>query len=375
MTRILHTADWQIGRQYARFAPEDAAALAQARLSTVARIAQMARDESADMVVVAGDVFDAQTVSERTVRQLFDALTAFTGPWVMLPGNHDAALAESVWHRAQRLNVVAPHVHLALTPQPLLLQAQGIAVLPAPLTQRHTYDDLTAWFDDAVTPAGLLRIGVAHGSVQGLLADEIDSANPIAPQRAARARLDYLALGDWHGLKIVDERCAYSGTPEPDRFKDNGSGQLLRVEIDAPGAVPRLTPVTVAQHVWQQWPVRLDVPSDVDALVLRLQALVPPAVLDLRLSGQIDLEGQQRLNEALAIAQARHRSVQWDGAALQLQPTEADLAALQADGYVGRVVQALRTKQAGTAPDEAAQAREALGILATLLRERQGDAA
>jgi hypothetical protein len=63
------------------------------------------------------------------------------------------------------------------------------------LTQRHTYGDLTAWFDTAQTPAPLIRIGLAHGSVQGILAEDIDSANPIALDRPELARLDYLALG------------------------------------------------------------------------------------------------------------------------------------------------------------------------------------
>ena len=38
MTRILHTADWQIGRQYSRFASEDAVALAEARFAVVDRM-------------------------------------------------------------------------------------------------------------------------------------------------------------------------------------------------------------------------------------------------------------------------------------------------------------------------------------------------
>ena len=69
-----------------------------------------------------------------------------------------------------------------------------------------------------------MRVGLAHGSVQGILADDIDSANPIAPDRATRARLDYLALGDWHGCKRIDDRTGTAATPEPDRFKANDSG-------------------------------------------------------------------------------------------------------------------------------------------------------
>ncbi len=196
MPRFLHTADWQVGRQYASFAPDDAVAMAEARISVIERIANLAAEEAVDAVLVAGDVFEAQMVSDRTIRRLFNAMAAYTGPWVLISGNHDAALAESVWTRAQRLEAVPANAHLALTAEVLEFADAGFAILPAPLTQRHTHSDLTGWFNQAETAAGLVRIGLAHGSVQGVLAEDADSNNPIAPDRAETARLDYLALGD-----------------------------------------------------------------------------------------------------------------------------------------------------------------------------------
>ena len=94
MRRFLHTADWQIGRQYSRFEMEDAVALYEARFTAVERLAALAAEEQVDAVLVAGDIFDAQTLSERTLHRTFQALSAYPGPWLMLPGNHDAALAE-----------------------------------------------------------------------------------------------------------------------------------------------------------------------------------------------------------------------------------------------------------------------------------------
>jgi DNA repair exonuclease SbcCD nuclease subunit len=245
--RFLHTADWQIGRQYGQFPADDAVPLAQARLAAVETLARLAVDHRVDAVLVAGDVFDAQTVADRTIRQLFNAMEGFPGPWLMIPGNHDAALAESVWTRAARLGVLPGNLHLALQPGVLAFPELGFSALAAPLAQRHTYNDLTTWFDDAPTAPGQLRIGLAHGSVQGILAPDIDSANPIAPDRATRARLDYLALGDWHGCRQVDPRTWYSGTPEPDRFKGNAPGFALLVEIDAPGAEPRVEQIATGR--------------------------------------------------------------------------------------------------------------------------------
>jgi len=367
MTRFLHTADWQIGRQFASFDPEHAPILAEARIAVVERLAALALEHRVDAVLVAGDVFDAQTVSERTLRRLFNALAAYPGPWLLIPGNHDAALAESVWTRAQRLGAVPPHVHLLLAPEPRLFEAQGFAVLPAPLAQRHTYNDLTAWFDEADTPAGLLRIGLAHGSVQGLLSEDIDSANPIAPERAASARLDYLALGNWHGCKRIDARTWYAGTPEPDRFKDNGSGQALLVEIDAPGAEPRVTQLQVGRFRWQAIAGVLQVATDVDALEAQLEGLDAHDVVDLRVQGRIDLAGLQRLQATIGRAEARARHLQADLSALRLEPTDEDIAGLRADGYLGEVMQELREAQAGADPAQARIAQDALALLAAEL--------
>ena len=372
MLSFLHTADWQIGRQYGRFAPEDAAAIAEARFTAVERLAALATAQQVAAVLVAGDVFDAQTVSDRTIRRLFNAMQGYAGPWLLLPGNHDAALAESVWSRAQRIGAVPDRVELLLEPEPRLYPDAGFALLPAPLTQRQTMADLTAWFDQAETPPELLRIGLAHGSVQGLLAEAIDSANPIAADRAERARLDYLALGDWHGLKQIDARTWYSGTPEQDRFKDNGAGQALIVEAAFPSdhsmrPTPRVTPYPIGTYHWQRWLVNLQLTSDAEALMEQLQALDSNSVLRLQLSGTLDLGAYQHLQTALEVAEGRCRSLQIDADGLRLTPTDADLAALQVDGYLGEVVATLREHQQG---DDAEIAREALLILADLLRKQ-----
>jgi len=371
--KFLHTADWQMGRTYSRFDTEDSAALVEARYEAIERLAALATEHQCDAVLVAGDVFDAQTVSDRTIRRVFNATGNFEGPWVMLPGNHDAALAESVWTRAKRLGAVPANVHLALEPGVTQLPEQGIAVLTAPLTQRHTYGDLTQPFDDTETPPGLLRIGLAHGSVQGVLPDDIDSTNPIAPDRTETAKLDYLALGDWHGVREINERTWYSGTPEPERFRNNDAGYVLIVDIEEPGATPKVTRYETARYQWHQWRESLSVPSDLDELLNRMSQLPEASVLDLKLDGILTLAGDQKLSEALSVAEARYRSVTCDRTGLQLEPTDEDIAALHADGYLGEVVQELRESQ--HAAGNAEEVRDALAILASLLTPKDPEVA
>ena len=361
--RILHTADFQIGRVYSQFEPDDAAALFEARFHAVEQLARLAAEQRVDAVLVAGDVFDAQTVSDKTIRRLANSMQPYDGPWVLLPGNHDAALAESVWTRVGRIGAFAPNV-LACLDASVHNVADKFALLPAPLTQRHTYTDLTEWYGTAATPEGLPRIGLAHGCVQGVLPDNVDSANPIAADRASTARLDYLALGDWHGTKRIDDRTWYAGTPETDRFKANDSGQALLVTVDHPGAVPRVETLRIGRYRWTLLESRLSVVSDLDEALRALEAFGADDVVDFRVSGTCDLHVQRRLQHALEAARARLRALVHEAQSLVLEPTQEDIEALHADGYVGEVLQALRAEQSGP---KAQRARDALIILARML--------
>jgi hypothetical protein len=79
----------------------------------------------------------------------------------------------------------------------------------------------------------------------------------------------------------------------------------------------------------------------------------------------VDLRQQSDIRRLLGVVQGRLRAVEADLTGLRLRPTDADIAALAADGYVGEVLAELRDAQ-----DEESSA-EALNILAGLLMERQ----
>jgi DNA repair exonuclease SbcCD nuclease subunit len=367
--RFLHTADWQIGRIYNQFDAGDGLELSNARIEGVRRIAQLAAEHQVDAVLVAGDVFDTQTPRDKTIARTFEATSGFAGPWVMLPGNHDAALAESVWEQARRLGVVPPNVHLCLRQGVLEITSPAgtaFAVLPAPLVQRHTHTDLTDWFDQAQTPEGVFRIGLAHGSVDGILAEDVDSQNPIAAGRAARARLDYLALGDWHGKKQIDERTWYSGTHEPERFRGNEPGYVLLVEIDAPGVAPRVTPIRCGRYEWKKIALEVQGEADAETAMGVLDAIDGGVVADVSLTGVCDLATQERLQAAVSAAQRRAAAFALRDSDLRIMPSEADLQALRGDGFVGNALQQLKDELGGANAD---LARDALLQLARIQRE------
>lgn len=362
--KLLHTADWQLGAPFAQHAGDVGAVLREERFAVVRRIADLARTREVDLVLVAGDVFDANMVHDRTIYRLFDALAGFPGPWVMLPGNHDSAVPESVWHRLERMQPPA-NLHVAREPAPLAFKDGSVTILPAPLQQRHALEDLTVWMDQAATPSGTWRIGLAHGAIEGRLPGAAEAMNPVAPDRASRAGLDYLALGDWHGLHKVDARSWYSGTPEQDRPRDNEPGYVLLVELEAPGAVPVVEPVRTGRFRWYRRELELSALDSTSAgpvLDQLVGQLGEPesALLWLRLAGSVDLATRDALEAQLARWSGRLRHLEVQDEAV-MEPSVHDLARLADGGLVDKAATRLR---ALAVPGEAgAAARLALRLL------------
>lgn len=351
---LLHTADWQIGKQFGEIL-EDAGALVRAqRLETIKSLAHLARERDADAVLVAGDVFEMNTVTDTTLRQTVDALQGYAGPWLLLPGNHDPALAESAWTRLRRMGM-PNNVYLLTEPEPVVLADGRLAVLPAPLQRRQETRDLTASFAAIETPAGAVRVGLAHGSVANRLPQASEAYNPIANDRADEARLGYFALGDWHGTLEIAPRTWYAGTPEIDRFKNNDAGNALIVTLDGPGSPPRVEKTFTTHYRWHLLEQRITGMADLELLETNLAALGEPwnrRIVRLTLTGTIDLETQRCLDEVLERWGARFRHLSLRSEGLLAQATDEDFDRLRVTGYLRDALERLREiQQQRTHPD------------------------
>ncbi len=268
---FVHTADWQIGKVFGNLPADKAPLLREARLSAIGRIAALARSCGADHVLVAGDVYDARDIPDRDLAQSLDRMRREQHvTWHLLPGNHDAAHPGGIWERVVRAGVPA-NVSLHLEPGPVAI-APDIVLLPAPLKARSVIGDPTAWMDTADTPATAYRIGLAHGSIQGFGSEDGEAAVPLAPDRAARAHLNYLALGDWHGAIRISDRVWYSGTPEPDRFPDNEPGFALVVQLDGLDRPPTVERHATGQFRWLKRSLDVTAPTSLDHFIDVLMA-------------------------------------------------------------------------------------------------------
>jgi DNA repair exonuclease SbcCD nuclease subunit len=198
------------------------------------------------------------------------------------------------------------------------VEIDNLVVLPCPLLRQHESDSPTAWlesFDWSQLPADRCRVVLAHGSVQGFGASDADltaatagrrsDSNRLRLERLPQAEIDYIALGDWHALHAVSDRCWYSGTPEPDRFPrtaDDQRGQVLLVEL-ARGTRPAVTPLPTASLRWHNERISLRSAADLHRLDQWLEHRIGRRVgrdlLRLELEGQLGLADHQRLGERL----------------------------------------------------------------------------
>ncbi len=262
--RFLHTADIHLGKPFGNYASADRLRVARQRV--IASLIGVARANDAPHILIAGDLFETPNPSAQTWRQaLAEMSEAADLSWWILPGNHDNLReGAATWEGIVQLR--HPNIRVLRDPDPVEIQP-GAYLLPAPLLSRRQTSDPTIGLDAMQTPQGAIRIGLAHGSIQGFSEGSLP-ADIIAPDRDARAQLDWLALGDWHGLTYVSPRVAYPGAPERTGFQHNGRGICLVVEVAAPGVVPVAEEVAVGEFNWQVVPLDLMPGDDPKAMVV-----------------------------------------------------------------------------------------------------------
>ena len=356
--RLIHTADWQIGKVFRFVDQATMGVLQEARLDAITTIGRLARERGTAIVLVAGDVYDCASAEDRTLGQALERMRACSdAQWHLIPGNHDPHQPGGPWERILRRGLPA-NVVVHLEPVPASLAEGAVQLLPAPLARRRALADPTAWMDRAPAAEGAIRIGLAHGSITAFGSDAHSQPNLIDPARPERAGLAYLALGDWHGTRRIGPRCWYAGTPEVDDFGIDGGGQVLLVDLPGADAPPSVEPLASGRFAWRQESAQIHAAAEIEATVRRLRGLHPdPAalLLDLAVEGTLSLAGRERLARALDGLAAAVRFVRVDDRRLYQSPSADDLEAIAPGGFVRAAAERLRAM----AEDAETPAREA----------------
>jgi exonuclease SbcD len=241
MLRLLHTADVHLGARHADLGDRAATQRERQFAAFVATI-DLAIAEKADLVLIAGDLFDSNVQPRRSVERAaaqIQRLVEGRIRTVIAPGTHDvfdrasiyraydmAALAGAVG--SDLVTVLDPdHPDVHLRPLDIVVHGRCFATKRAP---RSPLADLDVSKDERATwHVGLLHAALAiEGKTDG---DDV----VITSDEIAASHLDYLALGHWHSMtkgRAGRTTYAYSGAPEPIALDQDRAGHVLLVDLD-----------------------------------------------------------------------------------------------------------------------------------------------
>jgi exonuclease SbcD len=250
--RLLHTADWHLGRAF------HGEGLLSAQAAFVDFAVEAARSAQVDGILIAGDLYDRALPPVDAVRLASEALArlAEVAPVVVISGNHDSAarlgfgaelLARADVHlRTDPLAASAP-VPLAdgcvyaipyLEPD-LVREALGIEERSHAAAMAAAMARVRA---DAARRCGPVVV-TAHAFVAGGMPTE--SERDLAVGGAANVPAfafdgaDYVALGHLHGPQVVGGGLGrYSGSPLAFSFSEAGQAKSVAVVDVTAGALP-----------------------------------------------------------------------------------------------------------------------------------------
>ena len=227
--RILHTADWHLGRLfYNEHLTTDQAHVLEHQFFSVLK------DENIDLVVLSGDVFD-RSVPPIEAIELWDSVLyrlAFTEkiPMVAISGNHDSGPRLAMGHSAWETHGIylLGHAH------------QGMK----PITFQDAHGQLDVW----ALPYGEVRDIDTELNRVGMIGEAIKTTKPIESVRSSKKRRPQAESADLFAA-LSDEDIT---NPDNSSYKDNADiSSIDTVENDIRIDTNKYN-MTIAD-AYQQW--------------------------------------------------------------------------------------------------------------------------
>jgi DNA repair exonuclease SbcCD nuclease subunit len=236
--KILHAADIHLDSPLQKLGHYEGAPAEQIRRASrraLENLVAAAIDDSVDLVVIAGDLYDGDWPDQNTglffvsqARRIVDAGI----PVVVIRGNHDAA------------NRMTSSLPLPKNPDgsEIMIRADavdsrsfeslGIAVHGRSFQNRAEFDNLAAGYPQP--HGGMFNLGLLHTSLTG--AEGHDPYSPCTPAQLADKQYDYWALGHVHVRGNHEIQGAapvvFSGNLQGRHVRELGPKGCVIVEID-----------------------------------------------------------------------------------------------------------------------------------------------
>ncbi len=232
MLKIIHTADIHLDSPFRMENLQKAQARKNELRAAFSSLMLWARSEQADIMLIAGDLFDSPHPTPDAVEFVLDHFRKNPAcRFVISPGNHDFCAADSVYEKYDFPENVTVFKTSSLT----AVHFENIAgyrvnlygyAFTSPILDHNPFASFSLPKSDEI------NLLTGHGT----LTSEGGRDCPIKPEEIRASGFDYVALGHIHNTpgiqKIGDTYYGYAGSLEPRAFNDRGERGAFLSEIE-----------------------------------------------------------------------------------------------------------------------------------------------
>lgn len=244
MIRILHAADLHLDSPFESLPEEKTAIRRREQRQLLRSLAQLRAERGAQLVLLAGDIFDRDMAFAETEEALCAAIAEMAVPVVISPGNHDYYATGGRWDRLR----LPPNAYIFKNRrlECLELPSLGARVYGAAFTDSYCEPLLRGFH--APREEGVLNIMCVHGEV-GVQASRY---NAIYEADIGESGMDYVALGHVHAFS-GERRAgrvpyAWPGCPEGRGYDECGVKGVIMADVGGQAAKIEFVPTCLRRY-------------------------------------------------------------------------------------------------------------------------------
>ena len=225
--RLIHTSDIHLDSPMtSRLSPREARERKRELTDSFRRMTEEAAKLGVCGVIIAGDLFDNERVSVKTLDLVMGIIENAVGiTFFYLPGNHER-------NRLTESGVKIPENLVVFGDEWTSYRFGNVTISGCTEIKAETISSLFLDKDR-------INIAVLHGE----LADRTQAPDKIGIKELENTGIDYLALGHYHSYSEtpfgIRSRAVYSGTPEGRGFDETGDKGYVIIDVDSESLTSR----------------------------------------------------------------------------------------------------------------------------------------
>jgi DNA repair exonuclease SbcCD nuclease subunit len=292
MVKILATADWQMDMVGGGLNPDAREYLSVARIETIEKILELAKEEDVDVILAAGDLFEYPSPTPEVIDAVATVLQRSEVPIYAIPGNHDLYGSSSVWNTPVFRAIKHFHLHHEQTQTEI---ADGFTLHSIPVKSMYDMHPQDELLEDVSDEDGVhIVMAHAHDIAVGTFGAHEDGIKlPIDSTKVIGKGYSLLILGHWHSWNEVQEnRVLYPGTHEQTKFGERDAGYVAIIDVPEDGSEPQIVKKRVGKINWASEEfdcTEKELPDDLVEFV-RQQVDGGVEFLKLKLIGEVEVD-------------------------------------------------------------------------------------